>query len=55
MKKLVGNEIDHQELVEGLDTTTVGEIAAMESGFRESERKLRDDVAKVAINVAQIK
>lgn len=55
VKKLVGNEIDHQELVEGLDTTTVGEIAVMESGFKESERKLRDEVAKVAINVAKIK
>ena len=55
IKKLVGNEIDHRELVEGLDTVTVGEIAAMESGFRDTERKLAEDVAKVADSVEQTK
>ena len=38
IKKLVGNDIDHTELVEGLDLATVREIKAMENGFRDIEK-----------------
>lgn len=55
IKKLVGNDIDHRELVEGLDSVMKREIEEMENGFREMEKKLSVDVNKVSDYVEQAK
>jgi hypothetical protein len=48
IKKLVGNDINPRELVEGLDSATKREIEEMENGFREMEKKLSVDVTKAS-------
>jgi uncharacterized membrane protein YqiK len=55
IKKLVGNDINPRELVEGLDSATKREIEEMENGFREMEKKLSVDVTKASENVEQAK